>query len=251
MSKEVKSIVFVLITMIFNILAPILVVKTVKTYTAKSYIHGSPDNTVVISEFVKKKDYLYQENLSNLTLNEEDEYYVATYNFEERAFDLTKKYNIFINDYMCVDVETTGKSISGYRELTFKDINKEVLNTTKVEINFEFYNTYSSILIKVKTDDIQYFNGYKKNPGLIVTLAETNFNEEALKDICTVEFKSGDSVVAIKYIERFNSISDLPTAPTKVGYTFKGWSLDLQTVIDPLTLKILDNMVFNAIFEKE
>lgn len=250
MSKEIKIIIFVLITMTLNIFAPILVIKTVKSYTAKSYIYGTPDNTVVVSDFVKPKDYLYQENLSSMSFVEEAEYFVASYNFEAREFDLTKTYNIFINDYVCTKVKTSGKSVSGYKEISFKDVKGEVIDTTKIEVDFEFYNTYSSVLIKVSTADIQYFNGYKKNPGLIISVSETNFYNDEVLDTCTVEFKSGEQLIATKYVERFNTVSTLPTAPTKSGYTFKGWSLDMVSIVDPLTTKIQDNMVFYAVFER-
>lgn len=258
MRKEIKIIIFAIITMALNIVAPILVIKTVKSYNAKSYIYGTPDNTVVISEFVKQNDYLYQENLSNLTFVAEDEFFVASYNFEHKDFDLNKTYAIFVNDYICTPISKTGKTVAGTHVIKFKDINKNVLSTTNMETTFEFYNNYSSVLIKLSTNDIQYFNGFKKNPGFILTLTEidpkileivkesTSASEEE-QEFFTVKFEVDNSFLSSYRVAKGNKLTSLPTIPQKSGYYFDGWTLN-DEVVNPLEIEITANLSFGAKF---
>lgn len=265
MSKEAKIIIFAIITMAMNILAPILMINLYKDYTAESFIIGSPDKSVVITEYVEPKDYLYQENLSSLTFVQEDEYWVASYNFEEREFDIEKTYAIFVNDYICTPVDVLGSKVSGTHTIKFNDINNDTLDITKMSIDFEFYTTYSSILLKVETADISYFNGFKQNPGFILTLTEIDPNlleivknttititpEEPDENVVAVTFKSyDDSVLNTYYVEVGDTLSTTPDEPTRAGYVFQGWTLDGTNIVDDLsTLTFSENTTLSPTAE--
>lgn len=251
--------------MAMNILAPILMINLYKGYTAESFIVGSPDKSVVITEYVEPKDYLYQENLSSLTFVQEDEYWVASYNFEDREFDIEKTYAIFVNDYICTPVDVLGSKVSGTHTIKFNDINNDTLDITKMSIDFEFYTTYSSILLKVETADITYFNGFKQNPGFILTLTEIDPNlleivknttititpEEPDENVVAVTFKSyDDSVLNTYYVEVGNTLSTTPDEPTRAGYVFQGWTLDGANIVDDLsTLTFSENTTFTAVWQ--
>lgn len=266
MSKEAKIIIFAIITMALNILAPILMINLYQDYTAESFIYGTPDKSVVITEYVKTNDYLYQENLSSLTFVQEDGYYVASYNFEDREFDIEKTYAIFVNDYICTPVDVLGSKVSGTHTIKFNDINNNTLDTTLMSIDFEFYTTYSSILLKVETADITYFNGFKQNPGFILTLGEIDPNlleivknttvtiepeEPADENVVAVTFKSyDDTTLNTYYVEKGNSLSTVPDEPARAGYVFKGWSLDGTNTVDDLsTLTFEENTTLSPTAE--
>lgn len=178
MSKEMKVILFVFITMILNILAPILMIDMYKDYTAKSFIIGSPQDVVKI-ENLDIKDYVFQENLSNMNFveTENENEYVFTYYFGASDFDSSENnYLMFINDYMLSISSLEIKAITGTHVRYFKDINHEICNEVNFEIRFEFYTNYSYLLVKINTEDITYFNGFTENPGFILTLSKVNYN---------------------------------------------------------------------------
>ena len=83
MSKESQNILIGIITLIINIIAPILLVNTIKDYTRTSEIVGSPSNDIVISEYIPFKHYVIQENLSKINFEEDEEsgYYFYSYYF--------------------------------------------------------------------------------------------------------------------------------------------------------------------------
>lgn len=244
MSKEIKIILFIAISMIINIIAPIMCINTVRDYTRTSEIVGSPSNEIVISEFVPVENYVFQENLSkiNFVADEETGYYLYSYYFSAKDFDSSKhNYSIFINDYALTITSLQNKAISGQYKMNFKDISGNILNTVTIDVTFEFYSSYSYLFLKIDTTDITYFNGFRENPGFVLTLSavsysvgelEINSTEDVIiPTIYDVTFKVDDEVYQVYNIES-GSHTQVPTNPLKNGYSFKGWSIDGTNKVD-------------------
>lgn len=193
MSKETKTLLFVIITLVINVLAPILMIDMYKDYTAKSFIIGTPDKVVKI-ENLDVKDYVFQENLStmNFVSNGNENEYIFNYYFEAKDFDsTTSNYLIYINDYMLSITDLEAKAISGHHTRYFRDANQDICNEVDIEVTFEFYSTYSYLLVKLTTPDITYFNGFRENPGLVLTLSKVDYgmigNLEDYNELVTLQ----------------------------------------------------------------
>jgi len=259
MSKETKSLLIILVTIAVNILAPILMRDMYKDYTKKSEIVGTPSNEVVINEHISVKDYVYQENLSkiNFVQDESSGLYTYSYYFSPVDFDSTQNnYGVFINDYMCTLKNLQAKSISAEHIRHFNDISKEVINTITLDITFEFYTSYSYLLITLDTDDITYFNGFKENPGFVLTLSALNFANTYTEveipedNSCLVEYVVDSATYSTVRLEQGSTLPNIPTAPTKDGYIFKGWSIDGSTVVDLTALTINEDTTIYALFNQ-
>jgi len=223
MSKETKSLLIILVTIAVNILAPILMRDMYKDYTKKSEIVGTPSNEVVINEHISVKDYVYQENLSkiNFVQDESSGLYTYSYYFSPVDFDSTQNnYGVFINDYMCTLKNLQAKSISAEHIRHFNDISKEVINTITLDITFEFYTSYSYLLITLDTDDITYFNGFKENPGFVLTLSALNFANTYTEveipedNSCLVEYVVDSATYSTVRLEQGSTLPNIPTAPS-------------------------------------
>ncbi|MBQ8430592.1 MAG: InlB B-repeat-containing protein [Clostridia bacterium] len=246
MSKEIKIILFIAISMIINIIAPIMCINTVRDYTRTSEIVGSPSNEIVISEFVPVKNYVFQENLSkiNFVADEETGYYLYSYYFSTKDFDSSKNnYEIFINDYALTITSLQNKAISGQYKMNFKDISGNILNTVTIDITFEFYSSYSYLFLKIDTTDITYFNGFRENPGFVLTLSAVDYGMNGIiidsdEDVTdevetsyTAKFIVNEELYAVKTVkESENYAITLPDNPDIEN--FAGWTVDGQTKVD-------------------
>ena len=68
--------------------------------------------------------------------------------------------------------------------------------------------------------------------------------------VYTVSFDTdGGSEVAAETVEEGKTLTAAPTAPTKTGYNFLGWSTDGSTVIDITTVTINSDTTFKAVWE--
>ena len=193
MNKEIKIVILVVLSLVVNIMAPMLMVDLYKDYTAKSFIVGTPDKVVKI-ENLDVKDYVFQENLSKMNFvgTQTENEYIFNYYFDARDFDsTTNNYLIYINDYMLSITNLESKSISGKHTRYFKDSNKQICNEVDIEVTFEFYSTYSYLLVKLITPDMSYLNGFRENPGLVLTLSKVNYgmlgNLETYKEVVTLQ----------------------------------------------------------------
>lgn len=193
MNKEIKNIVILLITLVVNALAPILMVDMYQDYTAKSFVIGTPDEVVKI-ENLDVSNYVFQENLSkmNFVTTETENEYIFNYYFDAKEFDsTTNNYLIYINDYMLSITNLETKAISGQHTRYFRDSSNEICNEVDIEVTFEFYSTYSYLLVKLTTPDITYLNGFRENPGLVLTLSKVDYgmlgNLDEYKEVVTLQ----------------------------------------------------------------
>ena len=97
------------------------------------------------------------------------------------------------------------------------------------------------------------FNGWSLN-GTIVDLstyhivADTTFVADITYKY-DVTFRVDNSIRNRQVVE-MNCYATIPTAPTKSGYKFIGWSLNGTDIVDPATTAIISNTDFFAIFAK-
>lgn len=268
MRRETKIIIFAIITIVLNVLAPFLVVKMVKDYNKDSHIYGSPDmNYYEVSTYVKTSDYVYQENLSNVLFEEDsaNSCWVYNYHVSNKDFDsTTNNYAIFINDYICSFSELNAKSLTAVHSFDFLDINQKVLGSASLNIRFEFFSSYTNLVIKLTTTDKGYFNSYLDNPGLILTLSKVDSGFVALMkenvseappiediptDVYMVKFFVGSTVYDIKYVALGETLTSIPTDPTRPGYNFDGWS-NGSKIVDLSSLEITDDTTLTAVFSE-
>lgn len=258
MRRETKIIIFAIITIVLNVLAPFLVVKMVKDYDKNSHIYGSPDMSYYeVSTYVKTSDYVYQENLSNVSFEEDtaNSCWVYNYHVSNKDFDsTTNNYAVFINDYICSVSELYAKSLTAVHSFNFLDINQKVLGSASLNIRFEFFSSYTNLVIKLTTTDKGYFNSYLDNPGLILTLSKVDSGLSAvLKDnltatpgACNVKFSVDNSILANYTVPVGKKLTSLPTTPNVAGYDFDGWTIDGENIINPLTIEINNDTQFLA-----
>lgn len=233
--KRFWQILTVIITLAFNISAPFLLVNTIKDYSAKSNIVGSPSDEIIINEYVTVDNYIFQENLSKINFVEEENtgYKLYSYYFSPKDFDASKNnYAVFINDYMCGIISLQTKSITSTYTMEFKDISKNVLNTLDMEISFEFYTSYSYLLIKMQTEDMTYFNGFRENPGFILTLSKVNFGMSGL---------IGQSGEYLEIINLQHQLSELQASKNELQSMFDELSKNYNTASEEI--KTLKNQI--------
>lgn len=118
--------------------------------------------------------------------------------------------------------------------------NIQVLNT----------NSYASVTAPTSTA-YKIFNGWTVN-GQSVNLANyaVSANTTFVADVTykyDVTFKV-DNITYDSQIVIANGYATLPTAPTKSGYQFDGWTLDGQTVVDLSNNAITSNTIYVAKF---
>lgn len=256
----IKRIIYYIVTYALIVAAPFLVWKAIKDYKKTSQIYGESDKSIVVSTYIEPSQYLYQENLSNIVLDKDDtsNSYIYAYNFAPKSFDSSQhSYAVFINDYLCSTTELEVKSISVQHKSNFEDASKNVICSMTIDIEFEFYSTYSKLVFKLKTDDISYFNAFKENPGIVLTLTEINNDilqvskPNTSASVKTVTFKDDNGkVLETFYVESGKKLNLTPQNPSKVGYEFKGWSINGTDIVEDINSIVNEDLIYIAIFEQ-
>lgn len=89
-------------------------------------------------------------------------------------------------------------------------------------------------------------NGVKVNVSTYKITADTVFVADITYKF-DVKFMSDEEVYDTQIIERNGKIT-VPTAPTKSGYVFVGWSIDGTETVNVENYIVTENVTFNAIF---
>lgn len=95
-----------------------------------------------------------------------------------------------------------------------------------------------------------YYNGEQVDPSTITITSNLTFIAKFEIKTFTVSYYSEDVFVESVIVDYNNTPTYAPNV-SKEGYIFKGWSLDKTSVVNPSTVKITEDTVFYAIFEKE
>ena len=115
--------------------------------------------------------------------------------------------------------------------------------------------TYNSSPIEptIPIKDGYDFDGWSLNGIDIITVTSQVITDNTtfiavFTKLHSVQFNDGTQVVDTQSVKN-NNFATEPTAPTKPGYTFKGWSLDGQNIVIISETLITDDTTFVAIFE--
>lgn len=116
--------------------------------------------------------------------------------------------------------------------------------------NYEKGAKLQDVVVPENTDEIT-FNGWTVN-GQAVNISDYTINESTtfVADLSyhyTVNFMVDDTLYNSQTTS--NGAITLPENPTKSGCTFKGWSLDGETIIDVQLSDITSSMNYIAVFE--
>ena len=136
-------------------------------------------------------------------------------------------------------------------------------NGEQVVVTFEFdgsvYNMQvvdkgSTVSVITPTSTNYIVFNYWTVDGMQINLDTYTFdtNTKIIADITykyDVSFNVDNSVINSQIVTK-DSFATIPTAPTKTGYEFLGWSLDGSTIIDAAANKITQNTTYFAIFVK-
>lgn len=156
------------------------------------------------------------------------------------------------------DIDSLNKSIEYYKKFI------TALETDSQAVATFIYDGSVYSILKVQKGstvtlanpkDTAYltFNGWYVD-GELVSLENYPLNENttftanltySYDVIFTVDEEDYNSQIIVK-----DSYPTVPSAPTKKGYIFKGWSLNGVSLIDPATTAITRNTTFTAVFEK-
>lgn len=121
--------------------------------------------------------------------------------------------------------------------------------------NIQIVNKGSKLSVVSPTStDYVIFNGWKVNGEFIDLNSYTiSTNTKIVADVTykfDVKFKVDDTIYYSHIIEK-NATATLPTAPTKNGYEFDGWSLNGVDIISDIENKqVTENTTYIAVFTK-
>ncbi len=108
--------------------------------------------------------------------------------------------------------------------------------------------------VSVESTTHKVFNGWKVNGAFVdvttypITGAVTFVADYTYK--YDVKFMDGETQLGETQLVIKNAIPTIPTAPTKEGYVFDGWTINGVTIVDPATNKISDNVTYSAKYTK-
>ena len=122
----------------------------------------------------------------------------------------------------------------------------EIIDTQTVK-NGEFATSVNGTSTTYKTFNGWTINGTVVDIASYTILADTTFTASITYSYDVV-FMIDDTVYNSQVI-RENNFASLPEAPTKVNYSFNGWSIDGENVVDILTYEITHNITFIALFD--
>lgn len=200
---------------------------------------------------VMKQTYADDENNYSLMLKSEELF----------KLDLTKDYFVYINSTP-VSAALLNNSISAEFENAFETSDYMFKDTLKFELFF--YDNYTNI--KLSTNGGKKAYGYwlsyfeKNNLKIKVQGLEENYTggnfEEEFKKFKLVNFSlnfsdyDDNSNFIMSYrIYAGTKIERVPKTPTRSKYTFLGWSLDGENVLDPNNIIINKNTTFIAVWQ--
>lgn len=120
--------------------------------------------------------------------------------------------------------------------------------------NMQIINNGSTAMV-TNPEDTNYIkfnywmiNNLETDPTEYVITEETEFVAN-LTYYYDVKFMNIDTPMSSQIIVE-NGKAEKPSDPTRTGYTFKGWSIDGVTVVDPTTVPITDDTIFTALWVK-
>ncbi len=150
--------------------------------------------------------------------------------------------NTKVDAVKCTVTFTDGEETST-QEVEIGKAMAEFPKGTKAPEGYEFAG-WSKDPKAAEAEEITLLDGsyiFTENVTVYAVYVKKTFNVRFMLDntivIDTQEIKYGEHVT-------------VPNAPSRSGYTFKGWTLDGKTVVDLETYEVEDSVIFDALFEK-
>lgn len=200
-------------------------------------------------------------NLSNIELKEVNENLYRAESSTNQIFKLkaNTKYSIFVNGLPCKTIDNASDYIMAEYRYHFYDENKNLIVQDVLSLKFAFNEYYSYLLIETEggVDAVKYWNYYFNKNNFIVEIKESTYRQN--EDLEYVEGETPDVCFLTYVVEGVESkvlisegmkISDISYQPTKKYYSFAGWSLDGQTVLNSNHV-INSNTTLYAVFKQE
>lgn len=148
----------------------------------KSYSVGTIEEVTYkeyqVKDYLTDEDVLFSQNINDVTFKNINHTATYEYSFDAVEFNgLDSSYIICVNDYM---INTTASdvnvgTIGGVHRLNYYDIEKQVLCTSDININFSFYTMQSKLKVTLPYADLGYLMNYFKTDNFVITLAKNPF----------------------------------------------------------------------------
>ena len=183
-----------------------------------SYVVGNAEEVTYkelkIADYISDGDVIFSQNINDKSFAKDGDRSVYEYNFEAKEFDgVTNDYLIFVNDYMLNDISSNAGTITGKYILNYYDINKDVLCSSEITIDFSFYSLASTLKVSVSSDELGYLMNYFKTDDFIITLSkspfkfENNIKTEEEKQYCTITYMVNDEIYGTQLYEQYTEVS--------------------------------------------
>ena len=120
--------------------------------------------------------------------------------------------------------------------------------------NIQIVNKGATVAVSTPVNtEYLIFNGWKVGDEFIDLSTYTiTQNTKIVADLTykySVKFKVDSSIYNSQIVVKGN-YAELPTSPTKSGYSFDGWAVDNVNIVDVSTTAITEHTTFTAIFTK-
>lgn len=152
-----------------------------QTYIApESFVIGSLKyddyKSLPIKDYLSDDEVIFSQNINDVTFSNRNGVATYEYNFDAKSFNgIDNDYIIYVNDYLITSIEENAGTISGTYKLNYYDVEKKILCSSSININFSFYSLKSVLKVSLDADDLGYLMKYFETDNFIITLTENPF----------------------------------------------------------------------------
>ena len=131
---------------------------------------------LAIKDYLSDDEVIFSQNINDGAFKNENGIAIYEYNFDPKEFNGEEKdYMIYVNDYMVNNITETAGTVGGEYVINYYDVNKSVLCSSTISIDFSFYALQSKLKVSLNNADIGYLMNYFKIDNFVITLAESPF----------------------------------------------------------------------------
>ena len=245
MSTILKTIINI-VCAVLVVVATFLSIIMVKDYLSSSWVIGTPVIHDVyadfnIYEYDLSNELFYQnETKTGFELNKE---YPVKNDFNGRD----NQYNMLINNKPCTKENTTAGQYQSQFDLSFFDLNGDVIKTLTLYIEIKFYQSNIQLRIYNNADETLqgYLREYISYNGFILRIIEGQYNREEIisKDYVVYWLDYDNSILGLDFYNRGERLIE-PEHPTREGYVFAGWAPEPVQFVN-------ENLTFIATYHKD
>ena len=197
---ESKHYIQIIICALLTLIASVLGVYYYQTYIApESFMIGTAKyddyKQLQLKDYLNDDDVIFSQNINDVSFSSKDGISTYEYNFDHKEFDgIENDYLIYVNNYMINNIVKNAGTIGGVYNLNYYDIEKQVLCSSAININFSFYSLQSKLKVTLNSSELGYLINYFKTDNFIITLTENPYSmmnkdgevDEKIKEIITL-----------------------------------------------------------------